>query len=172
LKQSQHITYREAEGFLDRAHKAWMQGSRWNFFVTILLEQGGIAPSNATQHTRESLRRLARIHTKNGFIYSYGWVLENTKAKGTHVHILLHRPDKNTMHPMQYWWAILRAFQFKRQKNLMQARQFYSWRPYGENLANLTAYMLKGIRLEAAGLLGLRASTQGTIYCRRVGWSR
>lgn len=179
MKHSQYIQLPQALSFYEAASEAYRVDKPWNCFITLHLETAGISPREASKHVRESLQRLGKYHKRNGMAYSYGWVLENAPVKGVHVHILVHRPQNMPMHPMSYYWAILRLFRIKRVKGVLRTEKFWAYQSYNMNIAKVLDYTLKGVRLgteqsfkEITGFKIGRAKNEGLIYGKRVGWSR
>ena len=179
MEQSQYIQLPQALAFYKAASEAYRVDTPWNCFITLHLETAGILPKEASKHVRESLQRLGKYHRRNGMAFSYGWVLENALVKGVHVHILVHRPKELPMHPMSYYWAILRLFRIKREKGILKTEKFYVYQSYHINIARVLDYTLKGLRSGAEGqfadITGFklgRPVNEGLIYGKRIGWSR
>jgi hypothetical protein len=179
MNHSQYIHLPQALSFYEAASEAYRTVKPWNCFITLHLETAGIKPKEASKHVRESLQRLGKYHRRNGMAFSYGWVLENALVKGVHVHILVHRPKELPMHPMSYYWAILKIFRIKRSKGILKTEKFYAYQSYHINIASVLRYTLKGLRLGAEGqfadITGFklgRPVNEGLIYGKRIGWSR
>lgn len=180
MKQSNYIEYPQAMKFIDRACHSIRQDTPWNFFITINPEMAGIDPTNVSNFIRDGLRRLKNYYDRNNMPFCCGWVMEHKKSVGVHVHILTHRPDKIPMNPMKLWWAILKRFQLKKIKGILQTRRFYTHQPYNISFSRLISYLLKGIRPEAFGHLvknsvihinqKKRPIYQGKVVGKRIGW--
>lgn len=179
MKQSRYIQLPQACSFIEAASEAYRVGKPWNCFITLHLETAGILPINASQHIRESLHRLGKYHKRNGIPVSYGWTLENAPIKGVHLHLTVHRPNNLPMHPISYYWAVLRLFRVKRSKGILKVNKFWSHQSYETNLSNVISYSLKGLRegaedelLKRTGFRLKETKDQGLIYGKRIGWSR
>jgi hypothetical protein len=165
--------------FYQASQRAKSKGLAWNCHITIHLESIGIAATISDQYARARVQLLKKHHQRRGMACSYGWVLENGRAKGVHVHILIHRPENMPMNASKYRWDILRLFKLPNKKGVMKIVKFSLRSAYGNDLPNKLSYVLKGIRPEAAGKLkqvfpefNRAPSDEGLIYGNRIGWSR
>lgn len=179
MRQSRYIQLPQACSFIEAASEAYRLGTPWNCFITLHLETAGILPMKASQHVRESLHRLGKYHKRNIMPFSYGWTLESAPIKGVHLHLIIHRSNNLPMHPISYYWSILRLFRIKRSKGILKVKKFWTHQSYETNLANVVSYSLKGLRIGAEGELLKRAGFrlketkgQGLICGKRIGWSR
>jgi hypothetical protein len=179
MKQSHYIQLPEALGFIDAAEKAYYNETPWNCHIILHLEQAGIPPLKVAKHVQEAIHRLGKYHKKHGMAFCYGWVLENAPIKGTHLHILLHRPNILPMHFMTYRWAILKRFKIRNEKDILRVKKFWSHQNYHRNINKLLSYTLKGLRKGAeqrledqTGIRVLKSKGEGLIYGKRIGWSR
>tara|TARA_R110002096_G_scaffold266710_1_gene460282 strand:- start:78728 stop:79267 length:540 start_codon:yes stop_codon:yes gene_type:complete len=179
MKQSRYIQLPQACSFIEAASEAYRLETPWNCFITLHLETAGILPIKASQHVRESLHRLGKYHKRNGMPFSYGWTLENAPIKGVHLHLIVHRPHNLPMHPISYYWAVLRLFRIKQSKGILKVNKFWSRQSYETNLSNVISYSLKGLRkgadIKLEEIIGFRlkeTKDQSFIYGKRIGWSR
>lgn len=180
MKQSSYIQLPEAIRFIRAAEEAYRKFTPWNFFITLHLEAAGIAPKVASIHVRKSIQGLKRYHQRNGMDFSYGWVLENSAVKGVHLHLIVYRPQCILIHPMKYYWAILKRFKIKQTKGVLKSERFRRNQSYEENIMQVTSYCLKGLRpgtetvfRDKTGLeLRTDLKSQGVIMGKRIGWSR
>lgn len=179
MKASSYIQVPQAAGFIEAASEAYRLDKRWNCHIVLHLEQAGINPKYASKHVQKCIHKLGKYHKRHGMDFSYGWVLENAPVKGTHLHLLVHRPDGLPMHPISYRWAILRIFKLPNKKGMLQVRKFWTHQSYERNLYELLNYTLKGLRTGAEERLELQTgfkiketNIQGTIYGKRISWNR
>ncbi len=179
MKASSYIQLPQAVGFIEAASKAYYCDVPWTTHIVIHLEQSGVSPFNAAKHVQHSVHKLGKYHKRNGMAFSYGWVLENAPVKGTHLHLLVHRPYPLPMHYMKYRWAVLKIFKLPNKQGMLQVRKFWTHQSYQRNLEALVDYVLKGIRpgteemfIDQTGIFIGRAEEQGIIYGKRVSWSR
>lgn len=179
MEVSSYIQLPEALGFIEAASKAFYKDIPLNCHITLHLERAGISPKNASKNVRESIHRLGKYHKRKGMPICYAWVLENSPVYGTHLHLLLHRPNELPMHYMTYRWAVLKRFKLPNEKGMLKVEKFRTHQSYEINLTTLADYVLKGIRqgteqmfFERTGLIVGNAEKQGIIYGKRINWSR
>jgi hypothetical protein len=180
MRQSDYIEYAEASRFIDAAVRAYEQDCEWNHFITLCPEMANVRSAEVSMFCRSGISRLKKYHQGHDMTFCCGWVLENSSSVGIHIHILIHKPNHLPIHPMTYWWAILKRFQLGQKKEMLRSRGFYKFRPYEVNICNLTGYLLKGIRPEACSFLidnpyikfGPKFCPQfsGTVIGKRIGW--
>lgn len=179
MKQSKYIQLPQARSFIEAASEAYRLETPWNCFITLHLETAGITPMRASQHVRQSLHRLSKYHKRNGMPFSYGWTLENAPIKGVHLHLIIHRSNNLPMHPISYYWSVLRIFRIKMSKGILKVNKFWSHQSYERNLSNVISYSLKGLRggadIKLKEITGFRlkeTKDQGLIYGKRIGWNK
>lgn len=178
MRQSRYIQLPQACSFIEAASEAYRLETPWNCFITLHLETASILPIRASQHVRESLHRLGKYHKRNNMAFSYGWTLENSAVKGVHLHLIVHRPNDLPMHPISYYWAVLKFFRIKRSKGILKVNKFWSHQSYETNLSNVVSYCVKGLRTGAGSKLEIQTgfklkitNDQGVIIGKRIGWS-
>lgn len=179
MKTSRYIQLPQAIGFIEAAGKAYCHDIPWNTHIVIHLQLSGVRSIDAAKHVQQSIHKLGKYHKRHGMPFSYGWVLENAGPKGTHVHILLHRPNKLPMHSMRYRYDVLKIFKLPNKKGVLKVEKFWSHQSYETNLYEMLSYVLKGLRKGTEDRLEQRTGfriketkDQGLIYSKRISWSR
>lgn len=150
-----------------------------NRHLTIHWEMSGIKDDRAAWATGRYVKLMADWVRKRGGDFAYVWVREDGDVKGSHVHILFHLPlDLNLNGSTKRW--------LKRVTDIpptgmgktkvvagSAAAAFSDSTYYIMNLAQLTAYVLKGVGRDFAEALDIdRHDEGGRITGKRVGISQ
>lgn len=173
MRVSSYIQYPEALGLLEARRRSEELGMPLNCWITLHLESVGIAPNLASLHFRQGLSRLQKYHKRQGLPFCALWVLESKNIVGVHAHVLVHRPRTLETAYRDYRKRLLECFRITNKKGSLRVEKVGGYPSRETNIERAVFYMLKGLRPEAAMLLGYnRIEFQGKVVGKRVGWTR
>jgi len=161
---SQHIELPDARSFKAAIDRSFLIGTSPNLFLTINLEQIGVAPEQCCQEWKNLRDKIQRSYKSIEHPFSCLWVFENSTASGVHVHALIHTPQQ----PPKKTLESIFAKHFKPRPIPIRA---IKKSPITE-LNGLVDYCLKGIRPCHANFINRAYEPQGQIIGRRIHWTR
>ena len=178
-RTSEHINLEAALELVEAARWAIAAGMPFNRHLTVHWTMGGITDGQASAATGRLIKLIGDWVRKRGGRFAHAWVRELGRRKGSHVHILLHIPKGLRLDHMTRRWA--KSILGKTKKGTIKTRAIggtanaafsgSGW--YEDNLADVVAYLLKGVSVEAGDALGLdQAAVGGRIIGKRMSISQ
>jgi hypothetical protein len=174
------LSLSKARTIIALASKADEKGLSLNRHVTVHWGALGLSDHDAAWASGRLIKLATDWLRTQGVAPMWLWVRENDNgdgSKGPHVHILLHCP--HSVHIGRMWRRWLRNITGKpyRRRGVHTARiggtvNCYQTAPalYQLNLANVLAYICKGVAPADALTLGIVHTPGGTIIGKRAAW--
>lgn len=181
-RSSDYLNRHEAERLVLAIKAAASAGLPLQRFTTIHWERAGLGHGRGGEATSALVERLGRSIRKRGGAFAAVWTRENEGfgGKGDHAHLLLHyRTYPGLPQAMQRWIADIAGQPYRggalKTRTIGGALDAHrtTLEHYNANLAELTAYVLKGVSPGTADALGLvRCEKGGTVTGKRSGMTR
>ncbi len=171
----------KAVELVEATRRAIAIGLPFNRHLTIHWAKAGLTDAQAAAATGRMLKLCRDWVRKRGGDVAHIWVRENGPGKGSHVHILLHLPNRVTLGRMTTRWYMTVTGWSRRVpsgavktvcigNSARAAASGSDW--YEANLAWLISYLLKGVDPATANALGLDLWDRGgNITGKRVAMS-
>jgi hypothetical protein len=132
-------------------------------------------PGRTLDAQREVLQLASKWLKYRGVTPAYAWAIENGPKLRNHSHILIHVPDEHQLQfrkMVNHW--VKRVGGAPSNKGAIRIPRKKSYQTYDQMIRKLLQYILKGLDLQAAELLGITPDYEsaGAVIGKRCGTSQ
>jgi hypothetical protein len=164
-----------AENIIQAAGYANQIGVPLNRHLTISWDVAGM-PGRVQDAQLEVLQLASKWLSYHGVTPAYVWAIENSPTLHYHSHIMIHVPDGMTrkFRTMVDRWVKCVGGDPRTRGAIRMTRDKYKRENYHQSIRHLLRYVLKGIDLKAAQLLGIEPNYEkaGNVMGKRCGASQ